>query len=193
MLCLSIDTSSMNGVVLLAKDGQIISTAQSDLNTHHSEKLLQHIHKVLSEAGQTLADLSHLGLGLGPGSFTGLRIGFSTMRTLSQVLNIPMITAPTLLAQLLSGFPEFQSTPNRLISTAKAFRGEFFLLDIPKNTPFENLFNSSHESTAVNAKTWAREIQNTNESDTIEVFGPGALSYESTILEEWGHEIPSTI
>jgi len=57
----------------------------------HSVTLFDHIDAALREAGITANDLDLIGVGVGPGSFTGLRIAVATSRMLAQVLDIPLV------------------------------------------------------------------------------------------------------
>ncbi|MDI6632417.1 MAG: tRNA (adenosine(37)-N6)-threonylcarbamoyltransferase complex dimerization subunit type 1 TsaB [Bacillota bacterium] len=64
----------------------------------HSVRLVPFIRETLAEAGVGLSDLSGIAVSSGPGSFTGLRLGMITAKTLAQVLQIPVVGIPTLLA-----------------------------------------------------------------------------------------------
>lgn len=64
----------------------------------HSVRLVPFIQETLVEAGVGLSDLSGIAVSSGPGSFTGLRLGMITAKTLAQVLQIPVVGIPTLLA-----------------------------------------------------------------------------------------------
>ncbi|MEX0737393.1 MAG: tRNA (adenosine(37)-N6)-threonylcarbamoyltransferase complex dimerization subunit type 1 TsaB, partial [Bacteroidota bacterium] len=61
----------------------------------HSEKLLTLVQEVLAEAGVSLHQIDAVAVSLGPGSFTGLRIGLSTAKGLSYSLDRPLIAVPT--------------------------------------------------------------------------------------------------
>ncbi len=71
----------------------------------HSVRLLPFIGDVLADADVNLGDLTGIAVSIGPGSFTGLRIGLITARTLAEVLKIPLVGVSTLMvlaAPLLS-------------------------------------------------------------------------------------------
>jgi tRNA threonylcarbamoyladenosine biosynthesis protein TsaB len=59
----------------------------------HSELATVELHLLLKEAGLTLADVTHLAVNVGPGSFTGLRVGISLVKTLAYTLRLPVYTA----------------------------------------------------------------------------------------------------
>jgi tRNA threonylcarbamoyladenosine biosynthesis protein TsaB len=94
---LNIETSTKNCSVALAKDGKLICCKEkSDEGYSHAEFLHVFIDEVLSQGNITYKDLSAVAVGQGPGSYTGLRIGTSSVKGLCFSLNIPMIAVDTL-------------------------------------------------------------------------------------------------
>lgn len=72
----------------------------------HSVRLLPFLQEVLADVGICLREVTGIAVTQGPGSFTGLRLGVVTAKTLAQVLGVPVVGVPTLLAlaaPLLSG------------------------------------------------------------------------------------------
>lgn len=61
----------------------------------HSKKILELIDLLLKEAGLELKKLSHIAVSIGPGSFTGLRIGLTTAKGLGYGANLPIVPVPT--------------------------------------------------------------------------------------------------
>jgi len=95
MTVLAIDTSCDNAGVALLKDGAgVCAVNQADRRTH-SLKLLPEIQTLLAEAGLTVNDLDLIAVTRGPGSFTGLRIGAATAKTLAYAANIPVVGVDT--------------------------------------------------------------------------------------------------
>ncbi len=96
MKILGIDTSTPCGSVGLADDGGVISEYLLNVPVTHSERLLAAIHFVLKEAGCAMEALDGWAVSLGPGSFTGLRIGVSTVKGLAYATGKPVVGVPTL-------------------------------------------------------------------------------------------------
>jgi tRNA threonylcarbamoyladenosine biosynthesis protein TsaB len=96
MKVLGIDTSTPCGSVGLADDEGVISEYLLNVPVTHSERLLAAIHFVLKEADCAIEALDGWAVSLGPGSFTGLRIGVSTVKGLAFASGKPVAGVPTL-------------------------------------------------------------------------------------------------
>jgi len=88
LLCL--DTSSPTVTVALHDGADVVAEQASEQAMKHGEQLAPLIEGVMREAGVVRQDLTALGVGVGPGPFTGLRVGLVTARTLAFVLEIPV-------------------------------------------------------------------------------------------------------
>ena len=86
---LSFDTSSEKGSVALLEGKNLRAELRSSTGTDHSELLLEAVDFLLGRAGWKLRDLTLVAAGIGPGSFTGIRIGVATGIGLAQSLGIP--------------------------------------------------------------------------------------------------------
>ncbi|MDR0436328.1 MAG: tRNA (adenosine(37)-N6)-threonylcarbamoyltransferase complex dimerization subunit type 1 TsaB, partial [Propionibacteriaceae bacterium] len=87
---LGIDTSTAVGVGL-ARDGQLLVSRCVGDAVSHVELLARGINAVLSDCEVGYADLTAIGVGVGPGPFTGLRVGIAAAETLGFALNIPVV------------------------------------------------------------------------------------------------------
>jgi tRNA threonylcarbamoyladenosine biosynthesis protein TsaB len=97
LLLLTIETASRVCSVALARDGTIIGTRESSAPNAHSAVLTIFISELLAEAGIQPAALDAVAVSMGPGSYTGLRIGVATAKGLCYAIDKPMIAVPTLL------------------------------------------------------------------------------------------------
>ena len=101
MKILAIETTGKYGsAALIDSEGNLFSSEAHDGNDHLRE-LISTIDKTLSEADYKKEELTHVAASVGPGSFTGIRIGVTAARTLSQMLKIPCISVSSLTAMAL--------------------------------------------------------------------------------------------
>lgn len=98
MLILAIETATKVSSVALSDGNKIVAALTMENGPEHSATLVPNIGKLLEMAGKTRKDLNAVAVSVGPGSFTGLRIGLATAKGLAYALNIPLIAVPTLKA-----------------------------------------------------------------------------------------------
>ena len=96
MLVLGVETSTMQGGVALVGDGGMVSEYTLNVEATHSERLLPTIDRMLQDACIALEGLGGIAVSIGPGSFTGLRIGLSTVKGLAYATGLPVVSVPTL-------------------------------------------------------------------------------------------------
>lgn len=93
-ISLSIDTSDSEMTsVILSRDGTSIEKI-SDRSHFKSQVLIPLIEELLHEQHISLGDVSEIKLNVGPGSFTGLRVGVTVAQTLGKLLNVPVNGKP---------------------------------------------------------------------------------------------------
>jgi tRNA threonylcarbamoyladenosine biosynthesis protein TsaB len=96
LLLLAIDTATPRVSVALGRDGRVIGDISLDGGRRHAEQLAPAIEYLCSELDVELGQLAAIAVGLGPGLFTGLRVGVTTARVMAQSLRIPVIGVPSL-------------------------------------------------------------------------------------------------
>ena len=96
---LNIETSTKACSVAIHNDGKLLNCKESVTEEFsHSEKLLLFISDVMNESRISFSQLNAVAVSMGPGSYTGLRIGVSTAKGLCYALDIPLISVSTLQA-----------------------------------------------------------------------------------------------
>jgi tRNA threonylcarbamoyladenosine biosynthesis protein TsaB len=93
---LAVETSTPAGGVALLDGEQVIGEYLLDVRITHSERLMPAIDRLLRDAGWTTGSLQGLAVAVGPGSFTGLRIGISAVKGLAWALDLRVAAVPTL-------------------------------------------------------------------------------------------------
>lgn len=101
-LLLVLDTATRTPVLGLAEmDGRLLATRRWESRHRQGEQLLDELDGLLAEAGVTARDLAGTCVGIGPGSFTGLRIGLATAKVLAYSLRLPLVGVSTTTALAL--------------------------------------------------------------------------------------------
>lgn len=111
---LAIDTAGKSCSVAIAKGEMLLGEAFLQNGFTHSTTLLPLIDGCLSQVGLEVSQMNALALTNGPGSFTGLRIGMSTIKGFAEVLQAPIVTLSTLYA-LAAPFSYFEGIVCALI------------------------------------------------------------------------------
>ena len=117
---LGFDTSAAHSGAALFQGGDVVSALYADMAKGPAERLMPMLEEVLTEAGATWQDLDRIGVGVGPGNFTGIRISVSAARGLALGLGIPAVGV-----SLLDALAYDQTEPT--LACLDAPRGSYFL------------------------------------------------------------------
>jgi tRNA threonylcarbamoyladenosine biosynthesis protein TsaB len=97
MKILAIETSTMLGGIAVCDDSAgMIAEVRLNVKSTHSERLMTEIDHILKQSALSISDMDAFAIAIGPGSFTGLRIGLSTVKGLSYATGKPIVAIPTL-------------------------------------------------------------------------------------------------
>lgn len=180
-LVLAFDTATPATVVgLLAGGAQPIERRDDPEpggRPRHTQLLLALCAEALREAGAEWGDVDRIGVGVGPGSFTGLRIGVATARALGRARGAETVPVPTL-AALAGGATGDPAEPRNVLAVLDARRGEAFA------TPFAA--GGAAAPAAVSADP--RQLAGLAAPGWLAV-GDGAVRYRGE-LELHGIEVP---
>lgn len=122
MLILGIDTATDQVGCAIGGHEGVLGSANVARGRRHAETLVPAIDFVRRQVGIDLADIGVVAVDLGPGLFTGLRVGVATAKAMAYALRVPMIGLPSL--DLLA-FP-LRHTPRLIVAAIDARRGELF-------------------------------------------------------------------
>ncbi|MHB8437761.1 MAG: tRNA (adenosine(37)-N6)-threonylcarbamoyltransferase complex dimerization subunit type 1 TsaB [Acidimicrobiales bacterium] len=132
-LLLAVESATdVAGVALVDEAGAIRAHATLERGRRHGEHLAPAIDRICSEAGVAVRDVTALAVDVGPGLFTGLRVGVATAKALAFALDIPVVTATSLEvladghARALTASPGTGNAPSTIVAVVDGRRGELF-------------------------------------------------------------------
>ena len=128
MLTLAVDTTTNRGSFALARKGRLLEETRGDGATTHGERLPGAIHALLGRQGMTTADVDRYAVALGPGSFTGLRVGIATVQGLALAHGRPVVGMSVLdvLVDVAAQEAGAGAAPDLIVPWVDARRGEVF-------------------------------------------------------------------
>lgn len=98
MLTLAIDTSGLQGSIALVDGETCLAERSLELGGRHGQTLVPEVGRLFAEQKRTLRDCRLIGVSIGPGSFTGLRVGIVCAKTLAYAIGSPAVGVETFLA-----------------------------------------------------------------------------------------------
>jgi tRNA threonylcarbamoyladenosine biosynthesis protein TsaB len=140
-----IESSSRRGSVALLEDARVIASVEHEQPNSHAERLLPLLEQLLAEAGWPKSSLDRLGVGVGPGSFTGLRAGIALAEGLSVGLDRPLWGVGSLLSMARGALAEHSGPCCALLDArrselfAAVYDRELRELCAPRALPIEGL------------------------------------------------------
>jgi tRNA threonylcarbamoyladenosine biosynthesis protein TsaB len=170
MLTLAFDTSSRTAAVAVLRDDTILYESIINTGLNHSEMLMPEIDYALRQVRIKISDINLFACTLGPGSFTGLRIGVSTLKGLMLATGTPAAGVSSLAAVVLN----LGTTSKLICSMIDAGRGQVYVAYFKYND--ENILQQISEEKAVNPQ----EIINNTDKNTLFV-GDGVIKYADII------------
>ena len=181
---LNIETSTHICSVALAKNGNLIGLKESFEDKTHAELLTVFIEDILEENKVETKDLAAIAISEGPGSYTGLRIGFSVTKGLCYGLNIPLITIPTLKAMANGARKNIKAGGSLLCP----------MIDARRREVYTSVFN---ENLDIISDVHAKIIDNTSfkellPSNKLYFFGTGSDKCKTEIISDKAQFIDDT-
>lgn len=96
MKLLAVETATMLGGIAIMDDDKLVAESRLNVRVTHSERIMKEIDRVLRSAAMDISEIDVFGISIGPGSFTGLRVGLSTVKGLVYATGKKLVTVPTL-------------------------------------------------------------------------------------------------
>jgi tRNA threonylcarbamoyladenosine biosynthesis protein TsaB len=122
VLVLAIDTSTAQVAVAIGDAGTVLGEVRLIGGRRHAEQLAPAIQCLVEWTGVRFDQLAAIAVGIGPGLFTGLRVGVTTAKVMAQALHVPVVAVPSL---DLVAYP-VRHTSRMVVATLDARRREVF-------------------------------------------------------------------
>ncbi|MEW6408616.1 MAG: tRNA (adenosine(37)-N6)-threonylcarbamoyltransferase complex dimerization subunit type 1 TsaB [Nitrospirota bacterium] len=174
MIILAIETSTMTGSIAIMSETGLIAETTLNVKATHSEGLMIAIEKILNSSKYSLSDVDAFSVSIGPGSFTGLRVGLSTIKGLAYATGKPVVAVPT-----LDAFASRLSMCSYLVCP---------MLDARKKEVYTALYRFNDrtmvkiiEDTAISPEALLSHIK-----EKTVFLGDGAIIYRDLIIEKLG-------
>lgn len=200
MKILSVDTSSKICNINLIQDDKVLKYLEIEDDITHAKKLMHGIDSVLKETNTKLKDIDFFGSIIGPGSFTGIRIGVSTLKGFALALNKKIIPATSLelleenaKEEIGNAKNEEKETNNILISVIDARNKEVYgSININgKRENFAGNINDFIQYILEKIKEENKQKQNNQEKYNTYIVGNGKKLFEESIKENKGADLES--
>jgi len=172
-LILQLETSTIACSVALSLDGKTIAVKELAERNIHASYLTLFIEDVMAQCGKTLRDIDAVAVSMGPGSYTGLRIGVSTAKGLCYALDIPLIAINTLEA-MTAGFMSLYNDQSVLFCP---------MIDARRMEVYAAVYNSQLdellpvEARIIDENSFSDLLQN----QKIVFFGDGAMKCQEVL------------
>lgn len=171
MYILAIDTATNAGGVALGRNNELIALWMSKSPLRYSESLISWVEFLLGQQSLKLSDIGCFAVTVGPGSFTGLRIGLAAVKAFSQVLDRPVFGVSTLLALAY----RFRHSAEYIVPLIDARRQQVYAAVYRAQ---EGACSLVAEEAVARPDQWLGSLQPEREYLFV---GDGAVLYKSTI------------
>jgi tRNA threonylcarbamoyladenosine biosynthesis protein TsaB len=178
MLTLAFDCSSKTASVAVLRDGMIVYDIVLDTGRNHSEVLLPGINQACQESGCKISEIDLFACAIGPGSFTGLRIGVSTLKGLMIAQGKPAVGVSSLAALALNA----GRTEKTICSVMDAGRGQVYTARYRMNQDGA-LIQTGEE------KALSPDRIKQGDDENVVYVGDGAVRYADEIRKKSGKNV----
>ena len=168
MKILAVETSGKTFSVALNEDGRTLAAFYYDCGHIHSEMLVPAVERILEDTNTSYKDIDKFAVSAGPGSFTGIRVGMTAVKTFAQSLDKPVVAVDAL-AILEKSFVKIRGI--KIVAAIDALRDEIYVKSGKKVV-------LKHIDKFIN--------ENKKHKDKIIITGSAALVYKEKLAKGLG-------
>ena len=140
---LHIDTAGPEAIIGISQDLQVIASKENNLSNTHGEFVQAGVEALCKEAGISLKDMDAIAVTMGPGSYTGLRVGLASAKGLAFALDKPLIGLSTLSLLAKAAVRHLIETRNALLDDKQL--QVFSMIDARRMEIFGAIYNNTLE------------------------------------------------
>lgn len=171
---LVLETSGRVGKVGLARGGEVVHSSRLDESRRHARDLSATIRGVLDRESLRVADLKAILTSIGPGGYTGLRVGLATAKSLAYAADVPFVAVPTFHAVAAQA----PRDATELWVIADALQGMVY---VQRFTRRDGILSATTDLTIERMDEWLPRM-----SDEEWVSGPGVDAHVATLTGRRG-------
>jgi tRNA threonylcarbamoyladenosine biosynthesis protein TsaB len=179
MKILAIETATALGGVALIDDEKVLAEYGMDMTMAHGEKLMVMVDRILKDIGLGPNDLDALAVSIGPGSFTGLRVGVSTVKGLATGTPIRIAAVPTLEAMAWNA----QAGRHFICPMIDAKKGEVYTALFSGEG--DGILKRVTEDQVLSPEVLCERVRDPSSPPTI-FLGDGASKYREVLVNRLG-------
>lgn len=172
-IILCIDTGTDICSVALSRDGNILSLIEGEKGRGHAQNLALYVEQIIEENSLSPSDLSAVAISIGPGSYTGLRIGSSLAKGICFAMGIPLIAISTLEAMTVGAISSYKSGALEINNIDDYIIAP--MIDARRMEVYTQLFNSQGEPlNEIKAEIITEDSFKEYKDSNFLIFGDGA-------------------
>ena len=175
MLTLAIDTSTNILSVALVDADKVLAGVNEQTKNNQSEILMSRIERMMVECSLRPTDLERIAVAIGPGSYTGIRVGVAAAKSLAYALGIPVVSLSSLEVMAMAAVPYDLRIP---------------MIDARRGAVFAGVYDYDGTNIVADRHVTLEQlidklIPNLFKNDMISFIGDGALIHKEILLKKW--------
>jgi len=185
MRILAIDSATPVAGVALVDENKVLCEEWVNYKKTHSQTLMPMVDQVLSRCDCTVADLQAIAVTIGPGSFTGLRIGLAAAKGLALAVSKPLIAVSTL-EILAHNICYSHCLVGALLDARKQ---EVYAAFYDVQSAYPQILSEETACSPAAVTAMAHDLMSQHNRDKLILLGDGAEPYEQYFMQEFGDDL----
>jgi tRNA threonylcarbamoyl adenosine modification protein YeaZ len=172
MKLLAVDTSSKTASVALVSEEKLLGEFTVQTKFTHSQSLMPMVDQMLKQAGVSISEIDGFAASMGPGSYTGLRIGIAAVKAFGFALNKPVYGVETLMAMT----DQVKEKMGIVLALVDARRDRVYVAGIQRDDQGERVVLPQQAMAIVDLIRWIGE-----QAEPVYLMGEGAMRYQEEL------------